>query len=63
MLNKYARKAVDHEEDSLIQRKKLVYPANSLNYSQIYSDLRIEQKEKVRPEQQTHDSKFFSQLP
>lgn len=52
---------MDDEQDSLIERKRLVYPANSLNYSQIYSDLRIEKKEKVRPEQQTYDSKFFSQ--
>lgn len=51
LLSKYERnRLIDEEQDALIEKKRLVYPGNSLNYSQIYSDLRIDRKEKVYPE-------------
>ena len=50
LLNKYQKvKPVDTDEDRQIQKKKTVYHANSLNYSQIYSDLQMSREGKVRP--------------
>ena len=54
LLTKYERRRpVDMDEEKQIEKKKTVYHGNSLNYSQIYSDLQISRAEKVRPEGRT----------
>ena len=50
LLSKYQKfRPVDADEERQVEKKKTVYHGNSLNYSQIYSDLQMSREGKVQP--------------
>jgi hypothetical protein len=46
----------DDDEESQVAKKKVVYHGNSLNYSQIYSDIRISRNDKILPSTDKKDA-------